>query len=61
MATIRLDDILSVVRVHGETGSYRKPRWSKEVDALGTDLDNAVLRTVGTRTLVDLLGVEQPV
>jgi hypothetical protein len=31
------------------------------VDALGTDLDNAVLRTVGSRTLVDLLGVEQPV
>ena len=61
MATIRLDDILSVVRVHGETGSYRKPRWSKEVDALGTDLDNAVLRTVGSRTLVDLLGVDQPV
>ena len=60
MATIRLDDILSVVRVHGETGSYRNPKWSKEVDALGTDLDNAVLETVGTRTLVDLLGANQP-
>ena len=61
MATIRLDDILSVVRVHGETGSYRKPKWSNEVDALGNDLDNAVLETVGTRTLVDLLGADQPV
>ena len=61
MATIRLDDILSVVRVHGETGSYRNPKWSKEVDALGTDLDNAVLETVGARTLVDLLGLDKPV
>ena len=56
MATIKLEDILSVVRVHGETGSYRDPKWSQIVDALGTDLDNAVVRTVGTRTLVDLIG-----
>jgi membrane protein len=56
MATIRLDDILSVVRVHGETGSYRDPKWSRTIDALGKDLDDAVLATVGTRTLVDLLG-----
>ncbi len=55
MATIRLDDILSIVRVHGETGSYRDPKWSGEIDALGKDLDDAVLATVGTRTLVDLL------
>ena len=60
MATIRLDDILSVVRVHGETGSYRDPKWSKEVDALGTDLDDAVLQTVGTRTLIDLIGLDSP-
>ncbi|MDH3410028.1 MAG: YihY/virulence factor BrkB family protein, partial [Gammaproteobacteria bacterium] len=37
MATIRLDDILSVVRVHGETGSYRDPKWSSTIDALGKD------------------------
>jgi len=55
MSTIRLDDILSVVRVRGETGSYRDPEWSSEIDALGKDLDDAVLATVGTRTLVDLL------
>lgn len=55
MATIRLEDILSVVRVHGETGSYRDPKWSSSIDALGKDLDNAVLDTVGSRTLVDLL------
>jgi len=55
MSMIQLDDILSVVRVHGETGSYRDPEWSSEIDALGKDLDDAVLATVGTRTLVDLL------
>ena len=60
MASIHLDDILSVVRVHGETGSYRDPVWSAEVDALGTDLDDAVLKTVGTRTLVDLVGKDDP-
>ena len=60
MASIPLDDILSVVRVHGETGSYRDPVWSEEVNALGTDLDNAVLKTVGTRTLVDLVGTDEP-
>jgi membrane protein len=55
MATIRLDDILSVVRVHGETGSYRAPKWSDEVEALGSALDGAVVKVVGQRSLVDLL------
>ncbi|NIL94943.1 MAG: hypothetical protein GTO71_11020 [Woeseiaceae bacterium] len=55
MATIRLEDILSVVRVHGETGSYRDPKWSKEVEALGQDLDTAVVNVVGESTLSDLL------
>ncbi len=55
MTTIRLEDILSVVRVHGETGSYRDPSWSDKIDALGKDLDDAILNTVGSRNLVDLL------
>ena len=55
ISTIRLDDILSVVRVHGETGSYRDPKWSSEIDTLGKDLDDSILTTVGTRTLIDLL------
>ncbi len=55
MTTIRLEDILSVVRVHGETGSYRDPSWSDTIDALGKDLDDAILETVGSRSLVDLL------
>ena len=55
MATIRLEDILSIVRVHGETGSYRDPTWSSSIDALGKELDDAILDTVGSRTLADLL------
>jgi membrane protein len=57
MATIRLEDILAVVRVHGETGSYRDPEWSAEIEDLGKNLDDAVLATVGERTLVDLLDI----
>jgi membrane protein len=60
MSTIKLNDILSVVRVHGETGSYRDPEWSSEIIALGKDLDDAVFMTVGERTLVDLLDEDSP-
>ena len=55
MASIRLKDILAVVRDHGETGSYRDPKWSNEIESFGKDLDSAVLGTVGDRTLSDLL------
>jgi len=55
MAAIRLQDILSVVREHGETGSYRDPKWSGEIEEFGKNLDDAVLSTVGDRTLSDLL------
>jgi membrane protein len=55
MAAIRLQDILSVVREHGETGSYRDPKWSGEIEKFGKTLDDAVLSTVGDRTLSDLL------
>jgi membrane protein len=55
MATIRLDDILGIVRQHGETGSYRDPQWSEEIEEFGKHLDEAVLATVGDQTLVDLL------
>jgi len=56
MAAIRLQDILSVVREQGETGSYRDPKWSGEIEEFGKTLDDAVLSTVGDRTLSDLLG-----
>ena len=52
---IKLNDILAVVRIEGETGSYRDPSWSSEIDALGEKLDNAMRDVVGDRTLADLL------
>jgi len=60
VSTIRLDDILSVVRVHGETGSYRDPEWSAEVEAVGQELDDAVLKAVGERPLTELLDSPTP-
>jgi len=60
MARTGLDDILDVVRGQGETGSHRDPRWAKAIDALGQELDNAVLAAIGDRTLSDLLdGAEE--
>ncbi len=55
MTRISLSQILEVVRVVGETGSYREPRWSGTIDALGSNLDTAVAGVVGKRTLADLL------
>jgi membrane protein len=55
MSRIRLNDILAVVRVHGETGSYRDPAWTAEVDALGAELDNAVSTVMAGKTLSSLL------
>jgi membrane protein len=55
MSRINLRDILAIVRVEGETGSYRDPSWSSEVDTLGQELDSAILDVVGERTLADLL------
>jgi membrane protein len=55
MARIKLNDILAVVRVDGETGSHRNPRWSKEVAALGETIDSAVESSLGDKTLSQLL------
>lgn len=55
MSRIRLQDILAVVRVEGETGSHRDPSWTREIDALGLALDHAVNDVVGDKTLADLL------
>jgi len=55
MSRITLQEILDVVRLKGETGSHRDPNWSEAVDALGTELDTAVAKTVADRTLSDLL------
>lgn len=52
---MRLNDILAVVRVHGETGSYRDPAWTAAVDTLGAEMDGALAGVAADRTLSDLL------
>jgi membrane protein len=55
MSRIKLVDILAVVRLDGETGSYRDPKWATEIDGLGGQLDQAIAEAVGVRSLSDLL------
>jgi membrane protein len=55
MARIPLNDILAVVRTQGETGSYRDPAWTAEIDALGAELDGALAKVSAEKTLSDLL------
>jgi len=55
VSRIKLRDILAVVRIEGETGSYRDPSWSNAINTLGDQLDDAISDTVGDRTLADLL------
>jgi len=55
MARIPLNDILAVVRTQGETGSYRDPAWTAEVDALGAEMDGALAKVSAEKTLSDLL------
>ncbi len=53
--TIRLADILAVVRHEGETGSYTEPRFDPHVADLADRVDAAVGETINNRTLADLL------
>jgi len=55
MSRILLADILAAVRLGGETGSYRVPRWSTYINTLGDELDDALAKVVGEKTLADLL------
>ncbi len=55
MTRISLGDILSVVRVEGETGSHRDPQWTAEIDSLGARLDTALAASIGDQTLAGLL------
>jgi membrane protein len=55
VSRIKLCDILAVVRIEGETGSYRDPSWSSAINVLGDQLDDAIREAVGDRTLADLL------
>ena len=60
MSRIALSDIISVVRIDGETGSHRDPRWDGPIDALGGNLDIAVAGTLADKTLSDLLDESEP-
>jgi len=55
MSRIRLQDILSVVREDGETGSHEQPRWDDAINAIGNTLEAAVDKTLGDETLSALL------
>lgn len=55
MSRIRLQDILSVVRQDGETGSHEQPCWDDAIIALGDTIDASVDNTLGTTTLSELL------
>lgn len=59
MARIKLREILDVVRVQGETGSLREPKWSETIDGLCTNLDAAIADTIGDRSLSDLLDEDE--
>jgi hypothetical protein len=58
MQRIALSDIVSVVRVQGETGSHRVPHWNDVVSVIGEQVDSAVNTTLGERTLSDLLDAQ---
>ncbi len=55
MSRIKLTDILAVVRDHGETGSYRDPKWDKTIRELGKRLDTSIAAAIGKQTLAELL------
>lgn len=55
MARITLDEILDVVRLEGETGSHRSPRWDGPIESIGKSLDDAVADAIGKKTLSQLL------
>ena len=55
MSRIRLQDILSVVRQDGETGSHKTPQWDNAINALGDTIDASVDKTLGDKTLSGLL------
>ena len=55
ISRIRLTDILAVVREHGETGSYRDPKWEEAILNLGNEIDISVAKAVADQTLSDLL------
>ncbi len=55
MSRIPLTEILSVVRIDGETGSHKVPQWAEPVSAIGAAIDTSVEDALGGRTLADLI------
>jgi membrane protein len=55
IARISLADILKVVRVDGETGSHRNPKWDAPVDQLGKNLDDAIANSLASTSLAGFL------
>ena len=55
MSRIRLQDILSVVRQDGETGSHKEPHWDDAILELGDTIHASVDKALGTKTLSELL------
>ncbi|MGB5689180.1 MAG: YihY/virulence factor BrkB family protein [Woeseiaceae bacterium] len=61
MSRIPLQDILSVVRQDGETGSHEQPRWDNAINSLGCTIDASVDKSLGDKTLAELLDeTEEP-
>ena len=55
VSRIQIAEILDVVRQQGDTGSYRGPSWTPDVEAIGEQLEKAVGDVAGNQTLSDLL------
>jgi membrane protein len=55
MSRIALGEILAVVRLDGETGSHRDPKWDSPIEVLGKSLDDAIAETIAEKSLADLL------
>ncbi len=55
MSRIALDDILAAVRKHGDTGSYRDPKWARHVAELLRDVESAIREQMANRSLADFV------
>ena len=55
VSRIRVTDILDVVRQRGDTGSYRGPSWTPDIEHIGEKIETAVSEVAGSDTLSDLL------
>jgi len=59
LSRLSLDDILSIVRSDGDAASIRRPAWSDEIDTIAKSVDLAIAKSVGTRTLADVLDEQE--